>query len=316
MTCTHRRHRAGRLAALLALVLLTLAAGTAGCGFRPSPTPTPTKTPRPTFTVTLPPTATSTFTLVPSPTATPAPSATATATAVPPTNTATLQPLPTETPSPLPATDTPPPPPTATDAPPTGTLIPPTPAPPTATAVPPAPPQQGGEWDLEAGFYEWVSPYEDFVGHIANGWLPLIKVTNPATAPRFNENKFPPNIQSGERSQEISFDYRAGEMGLWRTTSVTPGHRYTVEAWAKYAPSASGLHLFLGIDLTGGSNFEAGSVTWYSWRSAVPDQWLSTTETVQAAGERMTIFLRAVHPVAEVGGNTMFDNVRLIDLGQ
>jgi len=154
------------------------------------------------------------------------------------------------------------------------------------------------------------------VGHIAVGWQPLIKVYNADAVPRFNENKFPPNIHSGERSQEISFDYRSGEMGLWRAVAVTEGHQYTVEAWAKYAPSPSGLNLFLGIDLSGGEYFEAGSVTWYTWRDMSPDRWVATSETVRATDERMTIFLRAVHPVAEGGGNTMFDNVSLLDGGQ
>ena len=142
-----------------------------------------------------------------------------------------------------------------------------------------------------------------------------MKVYDANSVPRFNENKYPPNIHSGERSQEISFDYRSGEMGLLRSVDVTPGHRYTVKAWAKYAPSASGLNLFMGIDLTGGENFEAGSVSWYPWRDATADRWIVTRETVQAAGPRLTIFLRAVHPIPEVGGNTMFDDISLIDEG-
>ena len=168
---------------------------------------------------------------------------------------------------------------------------------------------------MEGGFTEWKSPFEQFTGHVATGWSPLIKAFSPPAAPRFNENKFPPNIQSGQRSQEISFDFRSGEMGLWRTIDVIAGHQYTIEAWAKHAPSASGLNLFLGIDLTGGGQFEAVSTTWYPWQNAGPDQWLSTRYTVRATTTRMTIFMRAVHPVAEQGGNTMFDNVSVVDEG-
>ena len=168
---------------------------------------------------------------------------------------------------------------------------------------------------MEASFHEWTSPFEDFVGHVAVGWAGFITAPNPAAAPRFNENKFPPNIHSGERSQEISFDYRSGEMGLMRTVAVTPGHRYTIEAWAKYAASAGGLNLFLGIDLAGGQAPAARSVTWSVWQNPSPDQWIATRETVRAAGQRLTIFLRAVHPTADVGGNTMFDDVSLIDEG-
>jgi hypothetical protein len=172
---------------------------------------------------------------------------------------------------------------------------------------------------MNAGFYSWASPYEDFSGFVANGWAPLIKAydpaSNPSSAPRLNENSWDVNVHSGQRSQEISFDYRSGEAGLYRGVTVTPGHRYQVEAWAKYAPSPSGLHLELGIDLTGATDFEAATVTWYPWRDMTPDHWVATQEEVRAVGDRMIIYLRATHPVAEPGGNTMFDTVSLTDLG-
>jgi hypothetical protein len=71
----------------------------------------------------------------------------------------------------------------------------------------------------------------------------------------------------------------------------------------------------LGVDLTGGTNFESTTVTWHPWRDLTPDWWIATQETVTATGASLTIFLRAVHPVAEPGGNTMFDTVRITDLG-
>ena len=173
---------------------------------------------------------------------------------------------------------------------------------------------------MEEGFYPWQSPHEGFTAFVANGWLPLSKVHDPAAPPRLNENKFRPNIHSGERSQEISFDWRSGEAGIFRTVDVVKGHRYVVEAWAKYVPSESGLGLYLGIDLGGGDNFAAGSVTWYPWRDMTPNQWVVTQETVRAKGVRMTIFLRAVHPLAadggnKPGGNTMFDDVSVTHIG-
>jgi hypothetical protein len=181
-------------------------------------------------------------------------------------------------------------------------------------------PQRGGSWDMEDGFYKWPSPYEGFTAMVANGWSPLTVIYDPQAPPRLNENKYLPNIQSGERSQEVSFDWRSGETGLWRTASTVPGHRYAVEAWAKYVPSESGLALYLGVDLGGGTDFQAGTVTWFPWRSMTPNEWIATRETVRAAGDRITIFLRAVHPLApdggnKPGGNTMFDNVSVVDLG-
>ncbi len=58
----------------------------------------------------------------------------------------------------------------------------------------------------------------------------------------------------------------------------------------------------------------------YPWRDMTPNQWIATQETVRAGGTRMTIFLRAVHPIAadggnKPGGNTMFDNISVTDVG-
>ncbi|MGQ9492094.1 MAG: hypothetical protein ACUVR4_15205 [Anaerolineae bacterium] len=182
------------------------------------------------------------------------------------------------------------------------------------------PPRRGGSWDLEEGFYPWQSPHEGFTAFVANGWLPFSKVYDPAAPPRLNENKYLPNVHSGERSQEISFDWRSGEAGILRTVDVVRGHRYVVAAWAKYVPSESGLGLYLGIDLEGGEDFQAGSVTWYPWRDMTPNQWVATQETVRASGPRLTIFLCAVHPLGadggnKPGGNTMFDDVSVSDIG-
>ena len=289
--------------AVFAAMLLSLGSLLGGCSqARGVPTPTPTKTPRPALaggtavpTVVLPalPSATQSATAT-QPPDTPAP---ASPTAAAPTATATPAPSATSTPEPLPTSTRPRP-----------------------TAAPTLPPQRGGDWDLEAGFYAWQSPHEGFTAFVANGWQPLSAVHDPDAPPRLNENKYLPNVRSGERSQEVSFDWRSGEAGIWRSVEVVPGHRYLVEAWAKYVPSESGLALHLGIDLGGGEDFTAGSVTWHPWRDLTPNQWIATQETVRATGARLTIFLRAVHPMGvdggnKPGGNTMFDNVSVVDLG-
>ncbi len=48
---------------------------------------------------------------------------------------------------------------------------------------------------------------------------------------------------------------------------------------------------------------------------------MATQEAVRATTGRMTVFLRAVHPLAadggnKPGGNTMFDNVSVTDIGR
>ena len=308
---------------LLATGSLLLILGSGGCA-KPQliPTPTPTRTPRPvrqTITsvptpalLALPPaTLTSTTTVLPALTATPSATPTSTSTTTPPP--VATEPAPAVSPTRAPTTTSPP----ATQ------VVTRAPQPTAVAPVPVAtlPPRRGGSWDLEEGFYPWQSLHEGFTAYVANGWLPLSKTYDPAAPPRLNENKYWLNIHSGERSQEISFDWRSGEAGIFRTVDVAPGHRYVVEAWAKYVPSESGLGLYLGIDLGGGEDFTAGSVTWYPWRELTPNQWVVTQETVRAKGDRMTIFLRAVHPLAadggnKPGGNTMFDDVSITDIGR
>lgn len=239
-------------------------------------------------------------------------------------------------PSPPPPTDTPPPPtatqppPTAVDAPalprPTNTVTSPSPAeptslpPPTATPVPSSrpslPPRQGGEWDMEAGFVPGVSPLgEDCPGWaVAVGWQAFLAPGMPASS-CFNENKNPANVKSGERSQEITFDFISAEAGIWRHAQTIPGHGYQIEAWGKHVRSASPVELSLGVDLTGGEDWQAAAVTWRPWDETAEETWVHTRVTVRASGETLTVFLKGYHLFAEQGGATLFDDVRVVDLG-
>lgn len=254
---------------LAAGCLFLLLSGVGGC-VKPqsTPVPTPTKTPRPVYgtaiaipTAFLPelPSATPLAVEARPPAATEPASPTDTPAAVvtepAPTASATLPPSAAPAPSATPLSQQPTP------------TLPATRLPQPAPAAT-LPPRRGGNWDLEEGFYAWQSPHEGFTAFVANGWLPLSKVYDPAAPPRLNENKYVPNIHSGERSQEVSFDWRSGEAGIFRTVEVVPGHRYVVQAWTKYVPSESGLAVYLGIDLGGSDNFAAGAATPCSMTSA------------------------------------------------
>ena len=90
---------------------------------------------------------------------------------------------------------------------------------------------------------------------VGNGWQPFRKVYE-ASGPPFQRKQTWTQHPQRQPSQEISFDWRSGETGLaaaWPKPSR--GHLFTVEAWAKYVPSESGLQLYLGIDPTGGEGF-------------------------------------------------------------
>jgi hypothetical protein len=169
---------------------------------------------------------------------------------------------------------------------------------------------------MEAGFVPGASPLgEDCPGWaVAVGWQAFLAPGTPASS-CLNENKNPANVHSGQRSQEITFDFIQAEAGIWRKAETIPGHRYQIEAWGKHVRSASPVEMSLGIDLSAGQDWQAPSVMWHPWDETEEDTWAHTQVTVQASGETMTLFLRGYHPFAAQGGATLFDNVRVIDLG-
>jgi hypothetical protein len=65
------------------------------------------------------------------------------------------------------------------------------------------------------------------------------------------------NVHSGERSQEVTFDFISAEVGIYRQTEMFPGHRYRIEAWGKHVRSQSPVELSLGVDLSGGEDWQA-----------------------------------------------------------
>ena len=124
------------------------------------------------------------------------------------------------------------------------------------------------------------------------------------------------NVFSGERSQEITFDFISAEAGIYKQAQTIPGHRYKIEAWGKHIRSESPVELWLGVDLTGDENRQAPSVTWHPWDEQAEDTWVHTQVSIQATGPGLTAFLKGRHPVAVQGGATLLDDVRVADLGR
>lgn len=170
---------------------------------------------------------------------------------------------------------------------------------------------------MEAGFVPGASPLgEDCPGwSVAAGWQAFLAPGTPASS-CFNENKNPANVFTGQRSQEITFDFISAEAGIWRKAQTIPGHRYQIEAWGKHVRSASPVELSLGIDLSGGQDWQAASVEWYPWDETGEDVWVHTQVIVQASGDVLSVFLKGFHPFAVQGGATLFDGARMVDLGQ
>lgn len=193
---------------------------------------------------------------------------------------------------------------------------PPPPPPPTAAPAATAAPLVGGDWDFEDSFIPWGNPYgEPCPGaSVASGWSAFVEQGEYGSS-CFNENLYRPNVFSGAKSQEITFDFIAANSGVFRTIPTQPGHRYQITAYAKHDRSVAPVQVFLGVDLTGGTAWDAETVQWFPWDDGAEDAWTATEETVTANGGTMAIFIRGFHPMADQGGKTVFDNVSVTDLG-
>lgn len=182
--------------------------------------------------------------------------------------------------------------------------------------VEPDPPLQGGDWDFETDFIPWPNPYgEPCPGaRVAAGWVAFVE-DGPYGSSCMNENLYQPNVFSGLKSQEITFDFIAANSGVLRTIPTKVGHRYNVVAHAKHDHSVAAVEMALGVDLSGGTDWTASTVQWFAWDGAAEDTWIPTEETITATGESMTIFIKGFHPMADQGGKTVIDNVSVTDLG-
>jgi len=196
---------------------------------------------------------------------------------------------------------------------------PPTPAPPppppTAT-IPLAEPLRGGEWDFEDGFQPWANPFADACpgSGLANGWTAFTSRDQYGSA-CMNQTVWKDNVHSGQSAQEITFAYVGIDAGVYRPAPTIPGHRYTIDAHMRREFSPAKVSVFVGVDLAGGTNWEADSVQWFPWNEDVDDAWGATSVTITATGETMTVFLKGSHPYPEPGGTLRLDNISIIDIG-
>jgi hypothetical protein len=189
-------------------------------------------------------------------------------------------------------------------------------APAEVLASTPAEPIRGGAWDFEEGFSQWINPHGDRCpgSVLANGWT-AFTTRDQYGSSCFNQSDWELNVYSGASAQEITFAYVGVQAGIFKSGSTIPGHRYTVEAYMKREFSPAKLEVALGLDLTGGSDWQAASVQWFPWDEDQDDAWARTEETVIATGENMTIFIKGSHPYPEPGGTLRLDSISIVDLG-
>jgi hypothetical protein len=190
------------------------------------------------------------------------------------------------------------------------------PPPPPEPAVPLAAPLSGGEWDFEAGFTPWPNPFgEPCAGSgLANGWS-AFTTEDQFGSSCMNETTWRDNVYTGVSAQEITFAFVGNQAGIYKSAPTTPGHRYTVEAYVRREPSPAPVQVSLGLDPTGGLDWQAGTVQWFPWDDEAENQWSRTEETITATGESLTIFIKGSHPYPEPGGALRIDAIKISDNG-
>jgi hypothetical protein len=149
---------------------------------------------------------------------------------------------------------------------------------------------------------------------VASGWVAFVEDGQYGSS-CMNENLYQPNVFSGLKSQEITFDFIAANSGILRPIPTKVGHRYKIVAYAKHDHSIAPVQMALGVDLSGGTDWTAETIQWFAWDSDPEDTWNPTEEIVTATGEVMTIFIKGFHPQGDQGGKTVIDNVSVTDLG-
>jgi hypothetical protein len=171
-------------------------------------------------------------------------------------------------------------------------------------------------WDFEEGFTTWSNPFGDACpgSGLANGWNAFTSRDQYGSA-CMNETVWKDNVYTGVSAQEITFAYVGIEAGVYRAAPTIPGHRYTVEAFMRREFSPVPVQVFLGLDLTGGADWQAESVQWFPWQEDVDDAWARTEATVTATGQTMTVFIKGSHPYPEPGGILRIDSISITDIG-
>jgi len=176
----------------------------------------------------------------------------------------------------------------------------------TASTPPPGP------GPLVNGDFESAAPGSA----VGTGWASFSSGGYPAAFDVVSDQ-----VHAGSRAQRVrSLQPTSNDKyaGIHQVVATQAGQTYTVSTWSRthFAGGIAWDHIArLGIDLAGGSNFEAPSVQWHEFDSA-KDLWHPLERRVTATGTSMTIYLQAWRKWASGGDSfTWFDDVQLIGSG-
>ncbi len=128
-----------------------------------------------------------------------------------------------------------------------------------------------------------------FTNGAGNGWNKFIKVGTEGPNLVFSDETT--ERHHGLHSQEVYSHDIGYDGGVYQQFSSVPGQPYTIRAWIKvYSPQGTGIaEGFFGVDPTGGTNPNAGTVLWASkpWDYWSQDEW-----NITATGNYITVYLR------------------------
>jgi hypothetical protein len=159
---------------------------------------------------------------------------------------------------------------------------------------------------------------------MADGWSPWwrSKSSDPDDTDVNPEYKpaeavdFPNRVVSGERAQQYFTFYRTHEAGMWQQVSgLTPGTTYCFSIWghswsadddddALSGPAYGVLQQKVGIDPTGGNDWQSGDIIWSAEREQY-DVFGLFKITVEAQADTITVFTYS-NPVWSVKHNDVY----------
>ena len=81
--------------------------------------------------------------------------------------------------------------------------------------------------------------------------------------------------------------------------------------------SQSPVELSLGVDLSGGQNWQAASATWHPWNEIEDETWVRTQVFVRASAETLSVLLKGPAHLwyRPARHSWLLDDVRVADLG-
>ncbi|MBN1286410.1 MAG: LysM peptidoglycan-binding domain-containing protein [Anaerolineae bacterium] len=160
---------------------------------------------------------------------------------------------------------------------------------------------------------------------VPNGWQPWY-IDAPSDC-----NNYKPVYSHGAQAQEGSaaamffINWHTYTAGLRQTVNVTPGNNLRFTAYGRIVsgdtvgttvsnPNA-GVEMKIGIDPTGGSNPQAGTVVWSGTISATGGYQLFSVDAT-AQNSSVTVFLYSRPFYCNAENTTFFDNASLVVAGQ